>query len=713
MNHSPAYATELKKRSEDLFREHRHQIFVATDRVFAVLMILQWAVGIIMALVISPRTWAGGTSHTHVHVWAALFLGGLLASLPIFLVCVRPGAPVTRYTIACTQMLWSALLIHLTGGRIETHFHVFGSLAILAFYRDWKVFIPATLVVGLDHLLRGIFWPQSVYGVLAATPWRTLEHATWVIFENLFLVFSCRRSLREMQDIAQQRAELERASEIADAANRAKSMFLANMSHEIRTPLNGILGFAYLLRKGADSDATERHEWLSAIHNSGHHLLALINDILDISKIEAGQLETDRTPFSPSDVVAETASILRPRALEKNIEFEIEYKSKLPWQIYGDPTRFRQVLMNLAGNAIKFTEQGSVKILARFTETPSPALFIDVIDTGTGIPADKLEAIFDPFVQADPSVTRKFGGTGLGLAISRRIAAALGGTVSVKSQCGQGSVFTFTMPVAVVEGSKVDESTETTQLAIPVAPSPNPPVTGRVLVVEDGATNREMIKILLSRRGFDVTTAENGLIGVELARKQPFDFVLMDMQMPVMDGYAATRKIRAEGMTMPIIAITANAMRGDEEQCRAAGCSEYLSKPIDANLLAGTIAKVLGVSAGAMDNIPARKPDTKAIRSSLPMEDVEFRALVQEFVDSLPGRLQDLRAAQESQDAVALAQLAHALRGSGGTVGLHPLTAPAARLERCAKDRLWTEAESAIKELNDLTQRIVVEEGAV
>ena len=349
----PTLSPAIAARAAELFERDRTAIFRATDRWFAVLMAFQWVAGVAAALWISPRTWTGATSEVHVHVWAAVFLGGAISFVPISLALARPGRAETRYAIAVGQMLTSALLIHLTGGRIETHFHVFGSLAFLAVYRDWTVLVPATIVVALDHFVRGAFWPQSVYGVLSTSGWRSLEHAGWVIFENIFLVASCRRGVREMAQIAERQACLE-------VADSAKGEFLATISHEIRTPMNGIFGMTDLALDTRDD--AERRDFLLRVRACASSLMQILNDVLDFSKLEAGRCELERVEFGLDAMLEGVLDTLALDADRRGLQLIGSVAPGGPTKVVGDPGRLRQILINLGNNALKFTERGEVEI---------------------------------------------------------------------------------------------------------------------------------------------------------------------------------------------------------------------------------------------------------------------------------------------------------------------------------------------------------------
>jgi PAS domain S-box-containing protein len=883
---SAAHDGNISQRTDQLLHESRSGLYCRTDRLFAGLMVLQWIAGIIAAVWISPQTWAGAYSETHIHVWSAILLGGLITLFPVCLALTRPGTTLTRHVIAISQMLTSALLIHLSGGRIETHFHIFGSLAFLACYRNWRVLITATIVVATDHFGRGLFYPQSVFGVLTASPWRVFEHAAWFVFEDIFLVITIRQSVGEMKAIARQRADLERTNQIveaevksrtndlleqtkklqvakekgeqlaafgdilnrslneififdveslcfvhvnhgarenigytmeelrvmtpvdikpsqtaatfaklvaplldgtqnniefttahrrkdgseylvqvhletsilgersvfvaiilditeqnktaeelersdilfralydstddavmlldekgfidcndatlrvfgckskeefctlhpsdlspseqpcgaesltlanqqiakahqdgvhrfdwmhkrldankefpaeillnamelnghkvlqavvrditerkqtenelakaredSEASNQAKSEFLANMSHEIRTPMTAILGFNDILL----DNATEPEDVDAArtVKENGEYLLNLINDILDLSKIESGKLDVEQIASSPHQIIADVVSLMRVRAKAKGLPLDVRYDGPVPEAICSDPTRLRQILINVVGNAIKFTETGSVLIVSRLLNEAGeqPKLQFDVIDTGVGIPADKIEQIFKPFTQADGSTTRNFGGTGLGLSISKRLVELLGGQISVSSTVGNGSTFSFTVSTGQLDDVRLIQDTAEAgveTVGSKTADDTDAPLRNyRILLAEDGPDNQRLICFILKKAGAEVTLADNGQIGFDLATAaksegRPFDVILMDMQMPVLDGYEATRRLREDGYTLPIIALTAHAMSSDRQKCLDAGCDDYTTKPIDRKKLIELVA---------------------------------------------------------------------------------------------------------------------------
>jgi signal transduction histidine kinase/ActR/RegA family two-component response regulator len=628
-----------------LYDEHQRRVYRQTDAVFAVLMLLQWIGGVLLAIWISPRAWTGASHVTHPHVVAAIMLGGLVSVVPILLAMFHSGSIVTRHAIAIGQACTSALLVHLSGGRIETHFHVFGSLAFLAFYRDWRVLITFSAVTAVDHLWRGLFWPESVYGVLTPGVIRSLEHAGWVVFEDVFLIMSCVRAQHEMWEISLRQTQLkqvnasieerilERTEELecerarvrgyadeleqknqlldveranAESASQAKSDFLANMSHEIRTPMTAILGYAeLLLEDGELVRAPERRvDAIRTIMRNGDHLLGIINDILDLSKIEAGKMLVENVPVSLIQVLEDVRSLMQVKASAKGLSLTYCFGTSVPDSILTDPTRLRQVLVNLVGNAVKFTEAGSVRIECQFIKGSAPKLQFDVIDTGLGMTPKQIDNLFRPFTQADTSTTRRFGGTGLGLTISRRLAQALGGDVEVvNSNQGQGTQIrlsiaaTFSKDVAwirPVEASNVTNAGP--KKSKEIVPSAGELIGIRVLLAEDGPDNQRLISFILRKAGAEVKIVENGRLAVEAAlaardHGETFDVILTDMQMPEMDGYEATALLRAAGYRGPIIALTAHAMAGDRQRCISAGCDDFATKPINRSALIETVRR--------------------------------------------------------------------------------------------------------------------------
>lgn len=403
--------------------------------------------------------------------------------------------------------------------------------------------------------------------------------------------------LREhAQALEEANAMLKELHEKAAAASRVKSEFLANVTHEIRTPLTAILGYAEtLLIEGDISKAPPgRVQAIQVIMRNGRYLLRIVNDILDLSKMEAGRLDVEQTSCSPLAVLADVLRLMQGKADAKGLALQTEFHGRIPNTMQSDPIRLRQILINLVGNALKFTESGSVRVVLACDENSDPpALSFEIIDTGIGISSEKLPHIFEPFCQADSSSSRRFGETGLGLSISQRLADRLGGEISAVSEEGLGSSFRLTLPVQPAGETVqwINDPAETLESMLDDVSAELPDareirLRGRILLAEDAVDNQRLIAHILRRAGLEVTTVANGREALQQAlgtqwEQRAFDCILMDMQMPVMDGYDAVRQLRAAEYDRPIIALTAHAMAGEREKCLEAGCDEYAPKPID------------------------------------------------------------------------------------------------------------------------------------
>lgn len=503
---------------------------------------------------------------------------------------------------------------------------------------------------------------------------------------------------RDLERIVDERTRaLDQARADAEAANEAKSRFLANMSHEIRTPLTSIIGFAEMLHDESLPDA-ERRAAVATIFSTGRHLLEIINDILDLSKLNSSRLQLEIVRASLFEVVGRVTSVIEMHARQKGLAFSVDYRFPLPREIGTDPTRLAQILLNLCSNAVKFTERGSVRIEVS-CDPRNNNLAFSVIDTGVGLSQDQQKRLFKPFTQADASTTRKYGGTGLGLHISKQLAERLGGSIMVESAPGTGSRFTVIIDSGAIDpGDLVDSVPARSEPAaiLPDGAAPKSGMRGRMLLAEDDPNIRRLIALYLRDTGIEIVEVDNGRDAVEQALAGDFDLLMTDLQMPEMGGLEAVEWLRMTGFARPVIALSASALEGERERCVAAGCNDFLTKPLDRMQFLASLGHYLGADARI-------RPQSHEI--SLEDDPVYLQARA-EFLESLRQALPDWDANAANIGHEQIRAMAHRLKGAAGGFGWQPLGELAGRLEAAimaaqydAVAELRTNVAQAIREI--------------
>jgi len=519
-----------------------------------------------------------------------------------------------------------------------------------------------------------------------------------VIWVSLTLGSLFQRLNAQNIQLEEQSVELKLSHEQAVKANHAKSTFLANMSHEIRTPLTAVIGYSEALL-GSDQTKEDRLEAINTIHRSSQHVLQIINQILDLSKIEAEKLEVERVMVLPSQLLSEVSTLMRMQAKEKGLSFDVFYKSPVPETVYTDPTRLKQILINLFSNAVKFTEQGYVHINVS-CKPEKQLLSFDVLDSGIGMTSEQSSKVFNAFTQADVSTTRQFGGTGLGLTLSKQFAEKLGGDIYIDSEPGRGSRFTVEVSTGALDNVPfVQDFDGADRQEIKPTPSIQEAYyKGSVLLVEDTIENQQLLGMYLRKLGATVSIAGNGQEAVKLAVAHPFDLILMDMQMPIMNGLDATVCLRECGYTRPIVALTANVTGDDHARCTDAGCDGFLTKPIERARFIQVVSSYLHEADNVTDTLP--------IYSSLLDEEPEFSGLINNYVSMLPGIVATIREAFEDIDWPRLKTLVHQLKGGGGNYGFNGVSDLAAKLEFQVISQNSSEIEVVLRNLESYVLRI-------
>jgi len=620
-NSKPRIERDCQRTAVSLVQEQLASIARRTDRMFALLMGIQWVAGVAAALWLSPRTWVGSQSSVHIHVWAAVFLGGALACFPIYLAMMHPGRAITRHVIAVAQMLWSALLIHLTGGRIETHFHVFGSLAFLAWYRRPSVVLTATMVVLVDHLLRGSWWPQSIYGVTAVNLWRTLEHGLWVFFEDIFLWISIRCSLSDMHKIALHQARMERAHELveeevqlrtrelqqeikerkqveADLAQRDEQLrqshkleavgsLAGGIAHEFNNLLQAIRGYTQYAMEGLPAE-DQRYQDLEQVVKASDRAATLTRELLGFSRRQV----LERVNLEPGEIVAAMVKMLRPLIGER-IDLQISLATDTG-SLYADRGLLQQMLLNLCINARDAMPDGGELVLKTqrvdlnekycdFHPLVKPGAYVlfTVADTGCGMSPEVRPRIFEPFF-----TTKGVGkGTGLGLAMVYGCVQQHGGTINVYSEPNLGTTFKIYLPIAADAESVVDDVAAT-------------PVVGgneTILIAEDEPMVRDLAVRVLTGAGYSVLVAADGAAAVELfeAHASEVSLVLLDAVMPKLTGHQAYDRINRKNPNVPVVFCSGYDPEMGQVKLLMDEGVRMVQKPFDPGMLLHIVREVL------------------------------------------------------------------------------------------------------------------------